>query len=495
MTSKQLSILVALLAASAGAAYYAKAKRNNAATKDSDIVGQPLVKDFSLDLLGGFSVTDTKNSVVIEKKGGVWVVPTREDFPAKGDAVNTLTDNVANLKVLSVNQVDSGDYGRIQVKDPEKGVDEKEAGKAVVLKNTSGGEMATFILGKSGGKKEDDGGMFGMSMGGSGPKPQWVRLKGASDIYEVKEGFITINADPKTWLDTENFLKIEKIKSVAVTGPDASQTYKVFRETENGELKLDGAQPGEEFDGTGKAAGLGSFMSIGQFDDVALAADKDKAGLDKPTSSAVVETFDGYTFTVKVGNKVAPPAPAAGATPDASAPENFYMSFTADGKFVEQRTPPPPDKDGKPTETEEAKKAADEAFAKNLQAQKDKLAKWQALKDRIFIVSKYNLEPITKKRAELMKDKPAPATPAPGSDPASSIVPQISPGGAKGVSASTKPIEVKAVGKGSTTKTPDGKIEAVTPPISVEIPPKDAPKADAPKAAAPKEDAPKPPDK
>ena len=477
MNSKQLTVLVALLAASGGAAYFMKGKRNNAADRNGEIVGTPLVKGFSIDELGAFSVTDSKNTVTIERKDGKWIVPARENFPANAKAVFDLTDNVTMMTISSATAVDESDYGRIQVKEPAQGLDEKEAGKAVSLKSTSGSEIATFVLGKTGGKKDDAGGMMGMTMDmGGGPKPQWVRLKGAQEVYEVKAGLVTINGDPKTWLDKENFLKIEKLKSVSVTGADPAETYKVFRETEGGELKLDAPQAGEDFDGPGKAAGVGTFMSYGQFEDIATAADKDKTGLDKPARTAVVETFDGFTFTVKVGNKVAPAPGAAPATPDGGgAPESFYMSFTADGKFQETRTAPPADKDGKPAETDEQKKAAEEAFAKNLQEQKDKLAKFQALKDRVFVVSKYNLEAVMRKRGELMKEKAADtaATP-PAGGPGAGIVPQIAP------AATSQPIEVKTVGKGSATKTADGKIEAVTPPISVEIPAaKDAKPADA----------------
>ena len=169
------------------------------------------------------------------------------------------------------------------------------------------------------------------------------------------------------------------------------------------------------------------------------------AALDKPTHTAVIETFDGITYTVKVGAKA---AAVAGA--DAAAAENYYLSFSADGKFAEQRTPPAPDKDGKPTETEEQKKAADEAFAKDLQKKKEKLAAEQAHKDRIFVVTKYTLDGVMKKRADFLKEKATPAAPG------------AVPGGIPGAVPAAPAVSVPA-GQ-------PGKIEAVTPPVSVEIP-------------------------
>jgi hypothetical protein len=308
------------------------------------------------------------------------------------------------------------------------------------MKTTSGGDAAEFLVGKTQEPKSE--GNFNFS---PGPSPQYIKVKGIEgSVYQAKQGFQALNADPKLWLDKDLFFKIEKLQSVTVTGPTPAESFKVFRDTEGGELKLDAPQKGEDFDPS-KASGTGSAFSYAAFNDVATAAVKDKTGLDKPTHTAVITTFDGFTYTVKVGNKV---APEAGAAP-AEGSEEYYLSFAADGKFEETRTAPPPDKDGKPTETEEQKKTADEAFAKALQTKKDKLAKEQGLKDRVFIVSKSTIDPIVKKRADFKKEvaQPAEGAAAP-SQPGVSMAPASPP-----------------------TVSPSGKIEATTPPISVEIPP------------------------
>ena len=449
MKSKQLIILVAVLAA-AGIAVALKLRSRSEAigTKPAE-VGSFILKGFEAENIGAFSVSDGKESVDVTFKGGKWVIAARDDFPASITAVNELRDNAQQLKVLTVQNVGASQLGRLQLREPASDVPEEERGKMVTFKDVSGKEMVTFFVGKTLEAKTDG---FNFN---AGPRPQFIRVKGTDGtVYQAKEGFQTLNSTIKTWLDKESFFKVEKLKSIAVTGPSPAESWKIFRETEGGELKLDAPQAGEEFDAT-KASGPGAAFAYAAFEDVATAADKEKAALDKATHTAVIETFDGFTYTVKVGAKVA-------ADPkDTSGAENYYIAFSVDGKFQEQRTPPPPDKDGKPTETEEQKKAADETFAKDLQKKKDKLAAEQAHKDRIFIVTKYSLDAIMKKRADFLKDAAA-APAANPADPAASIVPQVP---------STPPAPV-------TPPATPGKIEAVTPPISVEIP------ADAGKPAA-----------
>ena len=440
MKSKQLIILVAILAAAGIAAALKMRSRDAAIGGKPQEVGSRILKGFEPEGVAGITISDGKDSVEVAFKDGKWVLPSRDGFPASLTAVNELRDAAHQLKVLSVQNVGASQLGRLQLREPASDVPEAERSKMVSFRDSAGKDTITFFAGKTSEPKSDGGMNFN-----AGPRPQFVRVKGTDGIvYQAVQGFASLNATVKSWLDKESFFKVEKLKSIAVTGPTPEESWKVFREAEGGELKLDAPKDGEEFDAT-KAAGPGGAFAYAAFEDLAPAADKEKAALDKPTHTAVIETFDGITYTVKVGAKA-----AAAAAADAAAAENYYLSFSADGKLAEQRTPPAPDKDGKPTETEEQKKAADEAFAKDLQKKKEKLAAEQAHKDRIFVVTKYTLDGVMKKRAEFLKEKATPAAPG------------AIPGGAPGAAPAAPPVSVPA-GK-------PGTIEAVTPPVSVEIP-------------------------
>ena len=329
-----------------------------------------------------------------------------------------------------------------------------------------------------------------MGLSGPQPRPQWIQVKGQDVIYKTVTGFSKLDADPKNWLDKEKFFKVEKLKSITVTGPTPEESWKISREKEGGELKLDAPAAGEEFD-AGKASGASTAFAGPSFDDILPEADKAKAALDKPTHTAVIETFDGLTYTVKVGAKVEPPKQDPPKDPKETPPpppDNYYVSYSVAGTLSE--TPPPYatpapvapvepaalaadandeakkkyEEDKKKFDEakknheaavkswEDGKKASEETFKTALTKKKETLAAEQALQTRIFVVQKYILDPIMKKRTDFMKDKPA--APAPGTTPAADgSTPAVS------VTPATMP-----------PRPPGARIEAVTPAIEVKLP-------------------------
>jgi ribonuclease E len=211
---------------------------------------------------------------------------------------------------------------------------------------------------------------------------------------------------------------------------------------------------------------------------------------------------------VKVGG-VAPKAN------DTDAEDNRYMSVAVDAKFPEARTLPAPKEDGKPAETDEEKKRKDDLFTTEVTKLKERLAKQQAMAPYTFVVSKFVVDPLLKKRSELMKDKAAPAetpaanipTPPDGSGDAALMKATSGAAATPATPASTTPAAAgtNGTGKGATAVTPaievqpDGKTRVVTEEemkkaaeeakAKADAPKKEEPKADAPKAEAPKDEA------
>lgn len=499
MKRTQVIILAGVLVAGVGVAIYTSKKRNAEITSGSSDVGEAVLKGFEPSDVSSMTINDGKHNVTVELKDGKWIVPARDAFPASLTAVNELRDNAFALHIAAVQKVGDTQLGRLKLKEPAAGVPEEEQGTLVSFRGEGGKEMSSIVIGKRLEDKQEN----TFSMTPQAPKAQYVKVAGDKGVvYQARDGFSKLEADPKGWLDKEKFFKVEKHKSVTVTGPTPAESWKIVRETDGGELKLDAPQTGEEFD-KDKASTIGSVFSYISFDDILPAAQKEKAALDKPTHTAVIETFDGLTYTVKVGAKVAaePVAVTDPKNPPPTPPESYYIAYAVDGKLNETPPPPPPAPtapaepaaDAKPEDKtkfedakkqhttametwEKSKKSAEESFKNQLVAKKDKLAAEQAQKDRIFVVPKSSLDPIMKKRTEFMKDKPAtPATgttPATGSNAAANIVPNLT--------GTTPP---------AGTRSP-GRIEATTPPIEVNIPPK-APDAKAGKGTEePKKDEP-----
>ena len=205
----------------------------------------------------------------------------------------------------------------------------------------------------------------------------------------VSEPFSNVDGKPEDWLNKDWF-KIEKIKSISVVTTNATNNWKLTRETETGEWKLADAKPDEALD-SGKSGGVTSAFSYPSFNDVST--NPDTAGLDKPVVTATIETFDGHVYTAKIGGK--------------SGDENYHFQIAAAGNFVKERTP---GKDEKPEDKEKLDKEFKDALAKK----EEKLKNEKAYEKWTYVVSKWTVDPILKERKDLLaekKEEPKPEAP------------------------------------------------------------------------------------
>lgn len=98
-----------------------------------------------------------------------------------------------------------------------------------------------------------------------------------------------------------DFFKVEKVKSVAVTHLEGTNSWKLSRASETNEWVLADLQPAEKWAST-KTGAVSSTLAWLSFEDVLRADDPSMAALEKPTV-AVLETTEGFTYTVKAAPK------------------------------------------------------------------------------------------------------------------------------------------------------------------------------------------------
>jgi hypothetical protein len=370
--------------------------------------------------------------------------------------------------------------GRFKALKPGAGGKDDETGTAVTFKRQDGGDIASFVIGKN-----PDSGRGGPSSGGSA---QYVKLDSAKEqVHVVKDGFdyFMNTITMRDWLNKTDFFKPEKIKSVTVTTVKPEDNWRIYREkegTDMSELKLADLKPGEEFD-TAKGGNSGNAFSGPSFNDVAVGDAKTKSGLGGPTRLAVIETFEGFTYAIKIGNAVEQKDPSAGAG------EEHYISVAVTGNFPDKMPewqPKPEDASKTDEEKKKLKDEAEKAFNDELTKKKEKLAKESALASIVYIVPKYIVEPLLKNRAEFMKDKPAPTPPATPGTPGTPGAPILPPGSA------TPPVPAPTPPATGATMPKREPITATTPPIAVEIPPATKTETKKPEETKP---APKPDDK
>jgi hypothetical protein len=190
------------------------------------------------------------------------------------------------------------------------------------------------------------------------------------------------NAEPKAdqWLEKDWF-KVEQPVSVTVTHAEGTNSFGLTRTNEFSEWTLTGAKSEDKVD-SAKTGLFSSLLSSPSFDDVLVDPQPAALGLDHPIE-AKIRTAGGWTYTVKVGK--------------AQEGDRYPVQFATEAQLVTQRTP------GKDEKKEDAEKL-DKEFSDKLKKQQEKLKAEQARGRWTYLVSKWTIDPILKKRSELMVD-------------------------------------------------------------------------------------------
>ncbi len=522
MNNRQLiAVLVALGLVAVGVVF--KYNSNNAGEDSQDVQKMSKVlPSFPLNEITAIQIKTKKAEVNLARTGERWGVKERDGYPANFDFVRQLAKDAWDLKVVDSTKIGKNQLGRLHLIDPTseeaKNAADDEVGTLIVFKKDGDQEVARLLLGKEIQSADaGDNPFFAMS----GAAGRFVQAGGKTDVaYKVKEPFSSLNVEPKEWVDKAFISPSGALKSMEVKVSDpADQSWKVDREKEGGDMVLADKKEGENVDPE-KVKQASNGFSSAYFSDVAAAADKEKTGIDNPKRTATVTYFDGFSYTIKVGNKVKPedensewyiavtpsytPKPEPVAPTDAAPTEPAPTPAPAGETEEQKKEREKKDADAK-TAYEEAKKRFDDAKRKyeedvkaweaDKKAKEERLAKEKAYEGSVYTVSKYTVDWLTKDRKYFLKDEAAaPAAPA-SPLPTGTLLPPSTPG----ASAVTPPIAVPPAGD------KPKRIEAVTPPVSIEIPPKapmddkkpeplikPAPEAPKPEAPAPAPAAPKP---
>ena len=433
MNKRQVIILwiIAIVLAAAVAAVKLGRKDTTQSTT-SRTAGQTLFETFPAADVTTVEVQGAAGKVTLASKDSKWVVAERDDYPANATYVNDLLRTLAELKVTRAMEAGPSFAPRFGM--DENSTKPEDRGLTATFKDAGGKELAKVSLGKNIESGADAG-----PFGGSASVGRYIRNHAdESGFYGVSELFPSISDDVTRWLNSD-FFSPEKIRSIQVSqkGSDAI-AWKLVRDDENAEFKLDGAT-GDETLNTTNATPLKSLFSYARFNDV-IPADKlaERSGDAAEKRSAVIETFEGFKYTITI--TPAKPAPAKeGETPASSDDQLLTVEVSADL---------PKERKKEEGEKPEDAKTKDDAFKERLKTLTEKLEKEKTFAGRTFLVSKTTVDALLKDRAEMItKAQP----PAEGASNTGSV--QQLPGGIVATPPAAAP--AKPV------------VEAVTPPIAV----------------------------
>ena len=398
MNKRQVIILWAIAIALGGGVAAVKLSQNqstHSATKRA--AGQKLFESFPAADAVTIEIQGAASQVTLAKKDGKWVVMQRDNFPANNTYVNDLIRTLGELKVtlgLEAGPSFSPRFGM-----DNSATKPEDHGLTATFKDAAGQEIAKVSLGKNIENAAAPSPMMGM---GGNAVGRYVRNHAdESGFYAVSEMFPSVSDEAKRWL-ADGFINPEKIKAITVSQIGKSElAWKLVRDGEEAEFKLDGATATEVPDTTVTAPFKGLF-SYARFDDVVPAAKVAERSADGKRTTTI-ETFEGFTYTVQLTPTKPSTAPAAAPTPGAEPPakDNFLVTVDVTAELPKERKK-------EATEKPEDAKTKDAAFTDRLKTLTEKLAKEKALAGVAFEVAKTTVDPLLKSREEIVaKAKPA----------------------------------------------------------------------------------------
>jgi hypothetical protein len=374
MNQKQLITLV-VLGIVVGGLGLMLSKRDAASwNRNEGGIGQKLLGDFPLNDVTQIVIKHTNSELNLIKED-IWKVKERYSYPASFSEVGDFLRKVADLKAVQSVKVGVSQLGRLELLPPEKDKG-TNTGTLVEFKGKDGKSIKSLLLGKKYVREAQSDSPYG---GGGFPVGRYVMVPdNVQSASIISEAFTEIEPNPQHWLNKDWF-KVEKLKAIAVTSTNATNNWKVARESESGPWTLADKKEGEPVD-TNKLSSVGYALSSPSFNDV-LSPDAKT----EPLVTATLETLDNFIYTVRVGNK--------GTNED-----NYPVNVSVAATLVKERTP---EKDEKP----EDKEKNDKEFKEKLQKFEDKLKQEKTYENWTYSVSKWTIDPLLKERKEFLVEK------------------------------------------------------------------------------------------
>jgi hypothetical protein len=383
MNRKQFIILLVLVVALgiAGKVLY---QRNQSSWQGGGRQGaaQKLMGDLPINDVAAIVIKGGTNELDLVKKDNLWRVKQRNDYPANFSDISGFLLKSADLKAAQTEEIGASQLGRYKLLPPGPATN---TAVLVELRDQNGKVINSLLLGKTHMHKSDGrpSPMGEMGDNEGFPDGRYVMVgTGAKTVAVVSDPLSNLEAKPDQWLN-KDFFKVEKIRSIAVAFPVATNSWKVTRDTETGsDWKLADAKPDEKLD-SAKTSSFSYALSSSSFSDVLPADTKpEQTGLDKPTV-ITLDTFDNFTYTIKVGQKTN---------------DNLPMVVAITAQIPKERTP------GKDEKAED-KARFDKEFKDKQKKLEDKLSQEQAYEKWVYLVSNWTVDSLLKDRAQLLVEK------------------------------------------------------------------------------------------
>src|SRR6185436_11386276 len=227
MNRKQLTTLIVACVILGVIGWMIYNKRGSDETSDQQL-GKKVFSNFPMNEVERIAIRQGSAQVNLTKQNDIWTVEERNHYPANFATISEFLRKVWELKVAQPVEAGQSQLARLDLQPPDKG-----AGTLVEFKDKSGKNLNTLLLGKKHMRKGGDESGFGG--GGGFPDGRYVMVgDDIKTIAVVNDAFSNIEPKAEEWLN-KDFFKIENLKSISVTSTNATNSWKIEREKENGD--------------------------------------------------------------------------------------------------------------------------------------------------------------------------------------------------------------------------------------------------------------------
>jgi hypothetical protein len=352
MSARVAALLVVVLLALGGGALLIKYQGQLQRPAGVAALGHPLLKNFKAADVAVIAIRAPGAALTLERKADQWVIAERGGFPADVEKVRDLVLKALELKVGQSEPIGEKDRARLKLDD---------SGTQLEFRGADGKALARLIIGAKFFKREPENPDRAIGDGRFVMLPDDAKM-----LYVVADPLTLASTKSADWISRTGFAA-EKVKAMEVLLA-GGERWKIERPGDNASWKLSPIRAGEKLDVIRANSASYSLNSVEPADVAAPGMKAADAGLDKPTATIVAVTFDGLSYTVKLGK-------AAG--------DNTYASVAVAGEA----------KAGGPDAVERGKKLA------------ERLPRERALAAHTLLIAKSKFEDILKKRAELLEKK------------------------------------------------------------------------------------------
>lgn len=377
MNLKQIGILLAVVIVIGGGALILHNKQSSSWSGGDADAGKKLLGDFPFNDVTHIQIQHGTNQLNLEKKDDTWRVRERGDYAANFSQISDFLLKARDLKVIQSEDVGPSQLPRLELA-PGQG---SNAPVVVDFKGQGDKLIRTLLLGKKHMKAATAAAPSQFGGEEAFPDGRYVMVgTNSGSVALISDPLDTVDAQPDQWLD-KDFLHITKPKTIEVTFPESTNSWKITRPSETAAWKLEDAKPGEELDSS-KTSSLSNPFNSGNFSDVLPKSKTDQLGTNKPTV-VKIDTFDDVDYTLNIGAKTN---------------DDYLMTVSVVDNFPDKR---PVGVNEKPAD----KPKIDKIYQDAVQKAKDQFNQAKPLEGWTYLAASWEVDPLLKERSQLLTEK------------------------------------------------------------------------------------------